>query len=61
MGPADGVEHGTGDAPYGDGFSEAANDQPVRFTVGMTRPALVSQVQPRYTEAARRAITDQYG
>jgi protein TonB len=55
VGPIDGVKDGTGDAPYGDGVVEAENDQPVRFTVGMTRPALVYQVQPRYTEAARRA------
>lgn len=55
VGPVDGVDHGTGEGPHGTGVVEAVNDQPVRFTVGMTRPALVYQVQPRYTEAARRA------
>lgn len=55
VGPADGVDHGTGDAPYGTGVVEAASDQPVRFTVGMTRPEAIYQVQPRYSEAARRA------
>lgn len=55
VGPADGVEHGTGEAPYGNGAVEPANDQPIRLTAAMTRPAVTYQVQPRYSEAARRA------
>ena len=54
VGPVDGVPHSTGDGDHGPGPG-VVNDQPVRFTVGMTRPAVIYQVQPRYTEAARKA------
>jgi protein TonB len=54
------VGPGVGPGPGGDGDGDgpgidAADDQPLRFTVGMTRPEIVHQVQPRYTEVARRA------
>jgi len=66
-GPGDGPGPGgpgTGPGPGGpnvgpgggDGPSiGVADEQPIRFTVGMTRPEPVHQVQPRYTELARRA------
>lgn len=54
VGPSDGVPHGTGDGDHGSGPG-VVDDQPVRFAVGMTRPAVIYQVQPRYTEAARKA------
>jgi protein TonB len=44
---------GPGEVPGGgDGTDDLA---PIRFTVGMTRPEPVHRVQPRYTEAARKA------
>jgi protein TonB len=50
-GPGEGDSHGEGDGPaLGVGES-----QPIRFTVGMTKPEPIRQVQPRYTENARRA------
>jgi periplasmic protein TonB len=52
------VGPGSGTGPGGDGDGPeigVADDQPIRFTVGMTRPEPVHQVQPRYTELARRA------
>jgi periplasmic protein TonB len=54
------VGPGVGPGPGGDGDGDGpgiggADDQPLRFTVGMTRPEVVHQVQPRYTEVARRA------
>ncbi|HEV2853758.1 MAG TPA: TonB family protein [Thermoanaerobaculia bacterium] len=56
IGPGPG---GPGVGPGGDGDGPGvvgvADDQPIRFTVGMTRPVPVHQVQPRYTENARRA------
>lgn len=60
-GREDGVPDGTGDNPDGvvdPGGSPApgpANTQAVQLTAEMTRPVLIHQVQPRYTEAARRA------
>lgn len=42
---------GPGGGPGGDGPAE---DEPYVFTVGMTRPEIVRQVQPKYTELARR-------
>ncbi|HEV8579292.1 MAG TPA: energy transducer TonB [Thermoanaerobaculia bacterium] len=42
---------GPGTGPSGDGDA----DQPRVITVGMTKPVVVHQVQPRYTELARRA------
>lgn len=33
----------------------AANDEPIHLKAGMTRPALIHQVQPRYTDPARKA------
>lgn len=55
VGPGPG---GPGVGPGGPGDGPGivvADDQPIRFTVGMTRPEPVHQVQPRYTELARRA------
>jgi periplasmic protein TonB len=52
VGSADSFEHGPVDGPQSPGVF---TDQPIHFTVGMTRPALTYQVQPRYSEAARRA------
>ena len=52
VGPADSFDHGPVDGPQGPGV---VTDQPIHFTVGMTRPAVTYQVQPRYSEAARRA------
>ena len=50
---------GTGPGGDGDGTSDigggVGDDQPVHITVGMIKPQVVHQVQPRYTEAARRA------
>lgn len=42
---------GIGEGPGGEGESLA----PVRYSVGMTRPETLQRVQPRYTEAARKA------
>lgn len=53
-GPAGPGSGGPGTGGDGDGPA-TVDDQPVRFTVGMTRPEPVHQVQPRYTENARRA------
>lgn len=55
LGPGPG---GPGEGPGGDGDGPAigvGESQPIRFTVGMTRPEPIRQVQPRYTENARRA------
>lgn len=52
VGPVDNFDHGPVDGPHGPGV---VTDQPIHFTVGMTRPAVTYQVQPRYSEAARRA------
>jgi len=54
------VGPGVGPGPGGDGDGDGpgidpADDQPLHFTVGMTRPEVIHQVQPRYTEVARRA------
>jgi TonB family protein len=54
------VGPGVGPGPGGDGDGDgsgidAADSQPLHFTVGMTRPEVIHQVQPRYTEPARRA------
>ena len=49
---------GPGVNPNGDGNGPEIGEgesQPVRFTVGMTKPEPIRQVQPRYTENARRA------
>ena len=60
-GREDGVPDGTGDDPHGvvnPGGTPTpgpANTQAVQLTAEMTRPMPVHQVQPRYTEAARRA------
>jgi protein TonB len=49
-GPAGpGVGPGGGDGPV--------NDAPIVFGAGMTRPEIVRQVQPRYTEVARQSGT----
>src|SRR5918999_2494469 len=61
--PACGIGPGFGPGPGGPGVgpggggggSEPAELEPVHFTVGMTRPEIVHQVQPRYTELARRS------
>lgn len=51
VGPGVGDDpHGSGDGP---GFGE--DSQPIHITVGVTKPEPVRQVQPRYTENARRA------
>jgi protein TonB len=61
--PACGIGPGFGPGPGGPGVgpgsgpgsgSEPAEMEPVHFTVGMTRPETVHQVQPKYTELARR-------
>lgn len=52
VGPGVGPGDGPGVGP-GDGGGD--DDQPMKITVGMTRPVIVHQVQPRYTELARRA------
>ncbi len=49
---------GPGVNPNGDGDGPGAgtgDTEPIRFTVGMTKPEPIRQVQPRYTENARRA------
>jgi periplasmic protein TonB len=49
---------GPGVNPNGDGDGPVAGEgesQPIRFTVGMTKPEPIRQIQPRYTENARRA------
>lgn len=49
---------GLGVNPNGDGDGPVAGEgesQPIRFTVGMTKPEPIRQIQPRYTENARRA------
>jgi periplasmic protein TonB len=49
---------GEGPGPGGPGISPSGDgndDQPRVITVGMTKPTIVHQVQPRYTELARRA------
>lgn len=49
---------GPGVNPEGDGKGPAigtGETEPIRFTVGMTKPEPIRQVQPRYTENARRA------
>lgn len=38
-------------------IEQPAESQPIRITVGMTRPEIVHQVQPKYTELARRSGT----
>lgn len=38
-------------------IEQPAESQPIHITVGMTRPEIVHQVQPRYTELARRSGT----
>lgn len=59
IGPGDGPgPGGPGENPNGDGDGPVAgvgDSQPIRFTVGMTKPEPIRQVQPRYTENARRA------
>ncbi len=55
VGPGPG---GPGVNPNGDGDGPAigtGESQPIRFTVGMTKPEPIRQVQPRYTEKARQA------
>ena len=55
IGPGPG---GPGVGPGGDGDGPAVgvgDSQPIRFTVGMTKPEPIRQIQPRYTENARRA------
>ncbi len=53
MGPGDGEDpHGYGDGPKG---SPGEDSRPIHITVGVTNPEPVRQVQPRYTENARRA------
>jgi protein TonB len=49
------VPGGTGTDPGGSGAPGPAAPEAVRLTAEMTRPVPVRQVQPRYTEAARRA------
>ena len=39
------------------GGDTPAEQPPIRITVGMTRPAIIHQVQPRYTELARQSGT----
>ncbi|HKI00638.1 MAG TPA: TonB family protein, partial [Thermoanaerobaculia bacterium] len=46
------------EAAFGDGTDIGGgpvDDQPIHIMVGMIKPQVVHQVQPRYTEAARRA------
>ncbi len=53
VGPGTGDDpHGNGDGPKG---SLGEDSQPIHITVGVTKPEAVRQVQPRYTENARRA------
>lgn len=50
--PGDGpVGPGPGGPPGGD----PVDSLPLKFSVGMTRPEILHQVQPRYSELARRA------
>ncbi len=58
--PACGIGPGFGPGPGGPGVKPGGGDgpaesQPIRITVGMTRPEIVHQVQPKYTELARRS------
>jgi protein TonB len=57
-----GVEHGVlhsdGKGEGGPGFGSdprPASNEPIHFKAGMTPPQVVARVQPRYTEAARKA------
>lgn len=61
-GSEDGVPDGTGDTPGGTGTDPGGSAPPAPpssqatyLTAEMTRPVPIHQVQPRYTEAARRA------
>jgi periplasmic protein TonB len=59
-GSEEGVPEGTGDTPGGTGTDPGGSAPPgpaeaTRLTAEMTRPVPIHQVQPRYTEAARRA------
>jgi periplasmic protein TonB len=53
-GVGDGREGPGGDGPGGPGTDSSL---PIRIRVGMTRPEVIHEVQPRYTELARRAGT----
>ena len=60
--PACGIGPGIGPGPVGPGVGPGVGEgpgesQPIRITVGMTRPEIVHQVQPKYTELARRSGT----
>ncbi|MEA2603388.1 MAG: hypothetical protein QOF89_4380 [Acidobacteriota bacterium] len=50
IGPGPGGPGGPGVEP-----SVPADTEPIHFSVGMTRPEILHQVQPRYSELARRA------
>lgn len=58
-GVEDGVPHSTGTerggSGGGGGDAEPAANEPIRFKAGMTPPEVVARVQPRYSEAARKA------
>lgn len=58
-GVEDGVPHSVGKtwgrSGFGSGESEPVANEPVHFKAGMTAPEVVTRVQPRYTEAARKA------
>ena len=58
-GPGDGPgPGGPGENPNGNGDGPAigmGESQPIRITMGMTKPEPIHKVQPRYTENARRA------
>lgn len=51
VGPGPGGPGGPGVEPGGD----PVDSLPLKFSVGMTRPEILHQVQPRYSELARRA------
>ena len=59
VGPGDGPgPGGPGENPNGDGDGPGVGEgesQPIRITMGMTKPEPIHKVQPRYTETARRA------
>ena len=59
IGPGDGPgPGGPGENPNGDGDGPAigvGESEPIRITMGMTKPEPIHKVQPRYTENARRA------